>query len=288
MSKILVTGGAGFIGNVLINKLLSDGHEVTSFDRTKHYTERFNVNEVYGDIQDSYSVDCYVKDHDYIFNIAGMLGTQETVNDPIPTVNINIVGSINVFNACKRHHVKCTHISVGNWWMNNPYSISKSTSERFALMFNKEHKTKITVIRGLNVYGPGQKSYPVKKIMPTFIKSALTDEDIIVYGDGNQKMDMIYIDDMAHILKDSMKSNIFDKVIDGGTGVAPTVNDIAEKVIKYSKSKSKIKHVKMRPGEESNSIVVAKNINLLRTFYEQNFTSLDDGIKLTIDNYKKV
>ena len=153
--KILVTGGAGFVGNSLVKKLLELEHVVTSFDRTKYSGLRDGVNEVFGDLTDSYAVDCYVKENDYIFNIGGMLGTQETINNPLPAIQTNIIGAVNVFNSIKRHNLRMTHITVGNYWMNNPYSITKSTSERFALMYNKEHKTKISVCRGYNIYGPG-------------------------------------------------------------------------------------------------------------------------------------
>ena len=97
--KILVTGGAGFVGNGLVKKLMSLGHDVTSFDRTKYNGLRNNVNEVVGDLTDSYAIDCYVKENDYVFNIGGMLGTQETIDNPLPAIQTNIVGAINVFNS---------------------------------------------------------------------------------------------------------------------------------------------------------------------------------------------
>jgi len=301
--KVLVTGGAGFIGNGLVKRLLAEGYEVTSFDRTKYSGLREGVNEVYGDVQDSYSVDCYVAEHDYVFNIAGMLGTAETVDNPIPACNINIIGALNVFNSARRNKVGCTHITVGNYWMNNPYSITKSTSERFALMYNKEHKAKISIVRGLNVYGPGQKAYPVRKLMPNLILPALKGEDILIYGTGEQRMDMIYIDDAVDVLYRTMTVDhgIYDSIFDAGMGVAPSVNKIAQEVIDVTNSDSKLVHQGMRPGEDEISVVVGDAKTLkplgysLRTMYTSDnqafevpdkFISLEEGIKLTVPYYE--
>jgi len=288
--KILVTGGAGFIGNALVTKLVDEGHQVTSFDRTKHVRPREYVNEVYGDIQDSFAVDCYVRDHDYTFNIAGMLGTAETVENPIPACNINIIGALNVFNACKRHRKGATHITVGNYWMNNPYSITKSTSERFALMYNKEHGTQISIVRGLNVYGPGQKAFPVRKLMPNLILSALQDEDIIIYGSGKQQMDMIYITDAINCLYQTMviDHGVYDSIFDVGMGIAPSVNDIAREVIRQvPRTESKIIHEPMRAGEEDISVVVG-NANTLKVLdiCPKDFLSLEEGIAKAIPYYR--
>ena len=287
--NILVSGGAGFVGNSLIKELLKDGHKVTSFDRTKYSGIRENVNEVYGDITDSYAVDCYVKENDYIFNIAGMLGTQETIDNPIPAIQTNLIGAINIFNSLRRYNKKGTQISVGNHWMNNPYSITKSCSERFALMYNKEHSTKITIIRGLNIYGAGQKPFPVKKVVPNFVLSAINKKDLTVYGSGESQMDMIYVDDAARILKATINNEVcFDKVIDMGTGIAPTVNEIAKTVISKLGSKVKLNHVPMRPGEDLHSIVCAdtKLMKEVLKIDPKTLKSFNEGIVPTIDYYR--
>ena len=287
--KVLVTGGAGFVGNALVKQLVREGHDVTSFDRTKPSGLRSDVNEVYGDVTDSYAVDCYVRDHDYVFNIAGMLGTQETVNDPTPAVQTNIIGALNVYNALARHNVSCTQITVGNFWMNNPYSITKSTSERFALMYNKEHGTKITVVRGLNIYGPGQKPFPVKKVIPNFVLNALRNDDLTIYGSGQSQMDMIYVDDAARVLaKTPLNITCYDGVFDMGTGVAPTVNEIAEMVISASGSRSKLNHVPMRPGEDKHSVVCADTDAMEEHLgiKAAELVPFEDGVVKTIDYYR--
>jgi len=286
MKKILITGGAGFIGNHVTNNLLKKGYNITIFDRHKT-KQRDDVEYFYGDIRDWESISEAIYKCDGVIHLAGILGTQETVRNPRPAIQTNILGSINVFEACSMYNKKAVYISVGNHWMNNPYSISKSTTERFALMYNKERGSKIAIVRGLNAYGPGQKPKPVRKIIPNFIIPALKNQDITIYGSGNQRMDMIYVEDLAEILVRTliMEHNIYDKIFEAGTGISPTVNDIANKIIIECKSKSKLKHVDMRPGEEIFSVVVADTKTLEPLKFDK-FTSFSESIKKTIGWYE--
>ena len=304
---ILVTGGNGFIGSHVIDNLISKGFNVAVFDRHKT-EERKDVEYFYGDIRDWESISEAISKSDGVIHLAGVLGTQETVKNPLPAVQTNIIGSLNVFEACSLHNKKGVYIAVGNHWMNNPYSITKTTAERFALMFNKERGTKIAVVRGFNAYGPRQQAEPVRKIIPNFIIPALKNEDILIYGSGEQRMDMIYVEDLAEILVRALitEHNCYDKIFEAGTGIAPTVNEIAKNIISLCGSKSEIKHAEMRPGEEKESIVradvrtlcplsFASGISLSKLVcllmeegvYEFVFTSLDYGLSKTIEWYKK-
>ena len=286
MKKILVTGGNGFIGDHVVDNLLKKGYKVTIFDRRKT-KQRDDVEYFYGDVRDWESISEAIYKSDGVIHLAGVLGTQETVRNPRPAIQTNILGSINVFEACALYNKKAVYISVGNYWMNNPYSISKSTAERFALMYNKDRGTKIAVVRGLNAYGPGQKAMPIRKIIPNFIIPALKNEDITIYGSGKQQMDMIYVDDIAETLVKAlmMEHNVYDFVFEAGTGVALPVNDIANMVVKACNSKSKINHVDMRPGEESISVVRA-DIKTLEPLGLDEFTPFDEGIKKTVEWYR--
>ena len=145
--NVLVTGGNGFIGKHVCARLVELGHVATVFDRLWAHAEG-SYGAYLGNVCDAQAVDQAVYHHDAVIHLAGVLGTQETVANPLPAVETNIVGSLNVFEACARHNKRGVYIAVGNHWMNNPYSISKTTAERFALMYNKERGTKIAVVRG--------------------------------------------------------------------------------------------------------------------------------------------
>ena len=157
--KILVTGGTGFIGTWVVKAIIERGHTPLVFDhhdrRRTHGAETF-----FGDIRDDVAVEEAVAHADGVIHLAAVLGTQETIANPRPAAHTNILGSLNLFTAVRHYDLPAVYIAVGNHWMNNTYSISKTTAERFALMFNAEEGTRIAVVRALNAYGPGQKPTP--------------------------------------------------------------------------------------------------------------------------------
>lgn len=290
LKKILVTGGSGFIGSHVVDELRDRGYAVTIFDHYGKKPHREDVEVFLGDTRDAVAVTEAVAVHDGVIHLAGVLGTQETINNPAPAVETNIMGGLNVFQACRQYGKPCVYIAVGNHWMNNSYSISKTTAERFALMFNKEHGTRIAVVRALNAYGPRQKALPVKKIMPNFILPALRGEAIQIYGDGSQIMDMIYVKDVAAILVDALDKDHkqFDSIFEAGTGRRTTVKQIAEMVIQ-AVGKGSIEYLPMRPGEPEHSVVLGDPETLVPLGIDpvKFFVPLEEGIKETVKYYEQ-
>lgn len=287
--KILVTGGNGFIGGHVIDEALRRGYDVIVFDR---YDLRWiRGHETFlGDIRDAEAVQEAVNKVDYVVNLAGILGTQETIRKPIPSVQTNLIGALNVLEAMipnQFHDVQGVQIGVGNYWMNNSYSITKSSAIRFCQMYNKENGTKMAMVRALNAYGPRQKHRPVRKIIPTFVVKALRGESIEVYGDGDQVMDMICVSDVAKILLDAATGlNVdYQKVYEAGTGRHTTVNWIAEQVIKAVGSGS-ITHLPMRPGEPKGSVVVG-DPSTLEDLGKYDLIPFEAGIAATVEWYRE-
>lgn len=288
--KILITGASGFIGLHCVEESIKRGLIPVCFDRYIHKFPK-KCETFQGDIRNFEAILEAVGKVDYVINLAGILGTQETIDDPIPSVNTNIIGTINFLKACRPtmfNKVRGVQIGVGNYWMNNSYSITKDTAIRFCKMYNKEHGNKVAMVRGLNAYGPRQRHKPVRKILPTFICKALSNTDIEIYGTGEQIMDMIYVKDLANILIDACvkEHKLYDEPIDAGTGRKTTVNWIAEQVIKACNSKSKIVHIPMRPGEPENSIVLADTKNLQK-LGERKLMTFEEGVKDTVAWYKE-
>lgn len=268
MKRVLVTGGRGFIASYVIEELQRMGVKVIT-----------NVRAVDKVDQDSYIKDCevYTMDTrdkagmysiiqkvDGVIHLAGLLGTSENMRQAELMNEVNIGGALNVLNACDQFNIPLSMIGVGNHLENNPYSISKTTAERYALMYAKYFKTRVNVTRTWDAVGPRQKFGKVNKILPTFINKALKNEDISVYG-GKDKcatIDLIWAGDIAKILIASLveaRDGNIGNVFEAGSAIPIRVYDIAELVINECGSSSKIIEVPMRAGESEGAYVVAKN-----------------------------
>lgn len=300
--RILVTGGNGFIGSHVVDRLTGTGRDVLVLDHYGTAEHRDGVDVFLGDIRDSTAVTEAMAHVDGFIHLAGVLGTQETILNPRPAAETNILGGLNMLEAAAQYRLPGVNIAVGNHWMDNTYSISKSTVERFARMFNTERGTKITCVRALNAYGPRQSApapygtSKVRKIMPAFICRALTGEPIEIYGDGQQIMDMIYVKDVASILVAALDWTIqhggTNDVVEAGTGRRTTVNDIANCVIgEVTRARPNVladphlhgvRHLPMRPGEPPASVVLGDPATLDVIGYNIPLTSLEDGVRDTV------
>lgn len=297
--KVLVTGGTGFIGQYVVEELLGRGYSVLKFDRDARYADDTkNVDLFLGDVIDDVAVTEAFAHCDAFIHLAAVLGTQETIQNPRPAAKSNLLGGLNVLEAAAQYNTPGVYIGVGNHWMNNTYSITKTMIERFIDMFNKDRGTKINIVRAMNAYGPRQVAAEpygpakVRKITPSFVCRAILGDDIEIYGDGEQISDMIYVTDVADALINAMEMAAHNEVVVPTVEIGPkinnTVNEVAELIIKLSNSKSKIIHLPMRPGEIPGSTVVAdtstlKHINM----HPDNFIPLEIGMSKTIEYFKK-
>lgn len=301
MTTTLVTGGTGFIGSHVANYLHEEGHDVLILDHMhRHPTPGMEV--LYGDIRDPIDVMEAMAHADSWIHLAGVLGTAETVQDPRPAAVTNILGGLNVLEAAARYQVPGVNIAVGNYWMNNPYSITKNTVERFCDMYRRERDVPVTVVRALNAYGPGQvPAAPygpskVRKITPSFVCRALWGEPIEVYGDGSQVMDMIHVDDVAMILYEALRTTEevggLETVIEAGTGRETTVLDIAQlvaaEVSAQTEMDPEISFLPMRAGEPEQSVVLGNPGTLAAIGVDpKRLTLLEDGMEETVTWYRE-
>lgn len=296
--KVLVTGAQGFIGQYVVEELIARGHTPVAFDRYDKGVRPEGSEFFLGDIVDEVAVTEAVAHSDAFIHLAGVLGTQETIKNPNPAAFVNIQGGLNVFKAAAQYDVPGVNIAVGNHWMNNTYSITKSTMERFVAMFNTESNTRINVVRPTNCFGPRQVSFPpygpskVKKITPAFVNAAIRNLPIGIYGDGNQISDMIYVEDVARTLVTAMEhaeqGTVYDTAFEVGYGDPITVNQVAETVIRVAGSTSELVHSPMRPGEEVGGVVLADPTTLAPLgITRESFVSLEEGLERTIEYYRK-
>jgi UDP-glucose 4-epimerase len=291
---VLVTGASGFIGRHVVAALLRDGRHVLAFDRLGAAPE--GANFFMGDIRDANAVTEAMAHAQSWIHLAGTLGTQETIANPRPAAETNIIGGLNVLQAAAQYNVPGVNIAVGNHWMDNTYSITKTTVERFCNMFRVELGLPVTVVRAMNAFGPGQiPAAPygpskVRKIIPAFICRALNGDPVEVYGDGSQIMDMVYVTDVADTLVSALKyteeHGPVSTPIQCGSGRPSTVKEIAQIVID-TVGQGELSYLPMRPGEPEHSIVLANpnTMHMLDVDFT-NFVTLEDGVKKAVEYFR--
>lgn len=287
--KVLVTGGNGFIGSHLVDALVLRGYEVTILDLKPSMHNP--VNTVIGSVTDRALVDKLVSECGLVFHLARMLGTHELVDVAVKATEINVIGTLNVLNACKKNGTKIVEISKPNCWINT-YTITKIAAEQFTEMYRREHGVEATTVKWFNVYGERQpllEEAGYKKLIPTAIVNALRNIDIEIYGDGNQTMDLIHATDTVEATLSIIDNwnKCEGKVFEIGFGKEISVNESVKKIIELTNSTSKIIHIPMRKGEIPNTHLKA-NISLLKDLCKWTpRINLNDGLKKTIAWYEQ-
>jgi UDP-glucose 4-epimerase len=288
--RVGVTGGAGFIGGWVCDELRARGHEPIVFDRRAPA-------DFLGDVTDPVAV-CELAAHvDGIIHLAAVLGTQETALLPRPAATVNVLGAVNVIEACKANDLPVVNICVGNHWMLNTYSSTKTCAERLFEQFRREAGLRVIQVRAMNAYGPRQSaprpfgSARVRKIMPSFICRALSGLPVEVYGDGSQVSDCVFVGDVAATLVSALEHAAdgvsLDRVVECGPTLHDTVNEVAGRVRWYVSAWTgqmvPVEHLPMRPGEEPGARVTADVSTLALVGIDADeFVPLDSGIARTV------
>jgi nucleoside-diphosphate-sugar epimerase len=249
-----VTGGAGFIGSWICAELEARGHTPYVLDhkgRLEH--------GLLGDVRDNTIVMEMAAHVDAIIHLAAVLGTTETIDAPHAAAETNIMGTLNVFEAASRYDLPVVFAAVGNANIaRGTYCITKSCGERFVHMYREDRGLRVTSVRPMNAYGPRQSapspfgSAKVRKIVPSFITSALSGEGMRLYGGGTQYSDTVWVGDVAKVfvtaLEEAAKGNVPTHPIDVGNATPYTVLDVAQEIQKHIPG-STIDNVPMRTGE---------------------------------------
>ena len=308
MKKILVTGGAGFIGSHLCKKLIDDGNDVLCIDNyftgTKKNISNLFSNKYFEMVRHDICFPLYVE-VDEIFNLACPASPIHYQHDPVQTTKTSVHGAINMLGLAKRINVKFLQASTSEvygdpekhpqnekYWGNvNPigprscYDEGKRCAETLFFDYYRQHNLEIKVVRIFNTYGP--KMHPNDgRVVSNFIMQALQNKDLTIYGDGEQTRSFCYIDDLVTGLQkmmDSSKENIGP--INLGNPTELKIIDLAKKIIKLTNSKSKIinKELPMDdPIRRKPDISEAKKILDWHPKID-----IDDGLKETIQYFKQ-
>lgn len=288
MPRAVITGGSGFLGKAIRRHLEAQGFEAVSFDTAYRPKDDKHLR---GSILNPDEVSAAVSGADVVFHIAGVLGTTELLSQNASAVEVNVLGTVNVLEACKLHGVQTIfYPTKPNDWLNT-YSITKKAGEEFARMFALVHGMDVRILRWLNAYGPGQKAFPVRKAVPLMILQGLHHIDLEIWGDGDQPVDLIHTDDLA---RNSVLYTVTDcgdhATRDTGNTVRMTVNELAKLILRLTNSKAEVKYSSMRLGEDAR-----KPVSLLSGPTAADILGLTDstkpieeGMAETVEYYAKL
>lgn len=307
--RILVTGGAGFIGSHLCERLLKEGNEVICVDNfytgTKENIQNLLKNPYFEIIRHDITFPLYVE-VDEIYNLACPASPIHYQFDPVQTVKTCVHGAINMLGLAKRLKIKILQASTSevygdpevhpqseSYWGNvNPvgsracYDEGKRCAETLFFAYHRQHDLRIKVARIFNTYGP--RMHPNDgRVVSNFIVQALKGEDITIYGDGSQTRSFCYIDDLIEgIIKLMNSDDNITGPINLGNPDEWTILELAERIIKLTKSKSKIVFKPLPdddPKRRKPDIEKAKNL-----LNWQPKVDLDYGLKETITYFRKI
>jgi UDP-glucose 4-epimerase len=265
--RVLITGGAGFIGSHLADHYVNAGHTVTLLDNFSTGSKsniahlEGKVTSVDGDIRTIALIDQLTKDSDLVLHMAAALGVNTILESPLESMSTNITGSEVVLNAATKHNKRIIIASTSEIYGKNPkqplnetddrvvgapqkirwtYSDAKAIEEAMAFALYQEKKLPITTVRLFNTVGPRQTGR-YGMVVPRFVHAALKNEPITIYGDGTQSRVFCHVSDAVQAIATmaSTDSTIGDVYNVGGTGEV-TIKQLAEQVLSVTESKSAI------------------------------------------------
>jgi UDP-glucose 4-epimerase len=304
--RVVITGGSGFIMSHAAERLVACGKDVILFDNNEQHalyeetqqllkTEK-NVRFVQGDVRDRSAVDAVVKDAEIVYHFAALTGTSSRFKEwEIPTVEVNVIGTINVLqaslNAGIGYFVYPPRPAVSAW--QSPYVISKTTQTLFAQMYHNVYGLPTIGLNIANCYGPRERGilnpnplrpHEGRKMVASNIISALKNEPVIVFGDGKQSSDFIYVDDVVEGCLKAPTDSAIGQICDLGTGISTAVKRVAELIIELTCSKSRIEYVPIRTGEVKLH-TKADLTNAKKYLDWKPKVKLEEGLKKTILHY---
>jgi UDP-glucose 4-epimerase len=264
--KIVITGGAGFIGSHLAERLLEAGHTVWTLDDFSNGRPEFlsmsNANKrhtvIQGSVMDRGTLKKLIDKADVVYHLAAVLGVKNTVDDPVKVIEGNIDGTRNVLELAYPRHVKVVFSSTSEIYGKNDklpfhetsgrvygspsvhrwcYATAKSLDEHMCFGY-ADKGLPVTVLRYFNAYGPRQTNSQYGGVVARFIKAALRGEPLEIYGDGSQKRCFTYIDDTVAGTMAALRKEANGLAFNIGSNRPITIRELAQLIIKLSKSDS--------------------------------------------------
>jgi UDP-glucose 4-epimerase len=304
--RILVTGGAGFIGSHVVDRLLADGYAVDVVDnlttgRRERVDSRARLHIC--DLRDSRLDAVFTEARpDTLVHVAAQAAVSRSVTDPCLDASVNVLGTIALLEACRRHGVdRAIYTSTGGAGYgdtnvlptpeehplrpSSPYGISKVTAERYLECWAALTGGRGLTLRLANIYGPRQDPAGEAGVIAIFTSRLLTGVPCLVNGDGEQTRDYVYVGDVADAVARAVVSDDVTGVANIGTGVETTVNELYRRLARLTSVSRAAEHGSAKPGEQRRSLLDAARAKALLGWHA--VTPLDEGLAQTVAWFRK-
>jgi len=307
--RALVTGGGGFIGSHLVERLLSDGHEVCVLDnfatgrRENLVPVAEHVRVIEGDVQSYERAHAAVLGCEVVFHQAALPSVPRSIQDPLTTNAVNVIGTLNVLLAARDAGVRrVVFASSSSVYGANrqlpkqetmapapmsPYAVGKLAGEGYCRSFDEVYGLETLVLRYFNVFGPRQDPLSqYSAVIPNFITAALSGESPIVFGDGAQSRDFTYVDNVVEANLLAM-----DAAVAGGTvlniasGKRTSLLEVLGVLGQLTGRTIQPKHGEARPGEVPHSHANVEQARMFLGFFPR--TTFDDGLARTVEFFAR-
>ena len=309
LNKALVTGGAGFIGSHLVEALLSEDCEVVVLDNLSGGSlsnlapVKNKINFYENDIREGEVLKKAAEGCDVIFHLAAVVAVQETINNPVESTIINDIGTLNVLEAARKNNVRRVVLASSCAVYGDdpqlpkketmtpkpasPYAVHKLSAEHYARIYFELFGLETVSLRFFNVYGPRQDpSSPYSGVISIFMTKAVSREAPVIYGDGNQSRDFVYVKDVVKANLLAARANTLNGgVMNVGTGSYVRINRLWELISSFSGQHLAPKHEPARDGDILHSVASMESTELTLNF--KNDFSLEQGLELTFEWYKE-
>ena len=301
--KALVTGGAGFIGSHLVDRLIEDGHSVVILDNlSTGKRENSNPKAIFHqtDISEDDICPIFQKgEFEVLFHLAAQVDVRKSVADPIFDLKTNVIGTLRLLECCKEFGVKKVIFSSSGGVIYgetqnpateinpphplSPYGVSKFTGEHYLKYYGNNHDFEYTILRYANVYGPRQDPFGEAGVVGIFSKQMLNGEDPTLYGFGKMVRDYVYVGDVVNATMDSIAKGD-NEVFNIGTGIGTSVNELFLKMKVITGFPGNSIYKPTRPGELERSILNPEKGK--RFLGWQAKTPLEEGLKKTVEWFR--
>ena len=303
--NIVITGGCGFIGSHIVDELI-DFNKITVIDNLSSGKlenlkdpNHKNLTIIHDDIL-NLNLDEILKDKDYVFHLAALVSVPGSVENPIQYNKTNVDATLELLNACKNCQIKKIVFSSSsavygenlNMPLNenenpmpcSPYAAQKASCELYLHSFYESYGLNYVALRYFNVFGPKQdENSPYAAVIPKFISAMLKGESPIIYGDGEQSRDFIYVKEIAKANIAACESD-YNGVVNVALGKSTTINQLFKIVRRVLDSDIEAKYLDERPGDIKHSLADISNLKSIN--FEPDDTNFEEHLKETIEWFK--